>query len=244
MKNRTALIMGGIGGLLPLIITLINIDASTMFKEFDPYVLAGYSVRAIILILLGALFVWVNSETDLKKALQIGIMAPAIALGYMNGADLRDAKKELSVAQQELAANQVNETSNVTPNAGNPAGITGSHIFNITSLAYATNQTQMPKGLHRDPGALSRMWYGLTGRSDNGWFVIVGSHKTENAANAHVERLKSQGYEAIVYPPYRSNPYYGVMIGSWLTLEEANLLKLQAIKDGLPKDTYLWKYRP
>jgi hypothetical protein len=59
-----------------------------------------------------------------------------------------------------------------------------------------------------------------------------------------VERLKGKGYEAIVYPPYRSNPYYGVMIGSWLTLKEANALKSQAIKDGLPKDTYLWKYRP
>ena len=244
MKNRTALIMGGLGGLLPLIITLINIEPSTMFKEFDPYVFAGYSIQAIILILLGAFFVWVNSETDLKKALQIGIMAPAIALSYMNGTNLHDARKELLVAHQELAVIQADETTNDTPNAGNPADSTGSHIFNITSLAYAKNHTKMAKGLHKDPGAVSRLWYGLTGKSANAWFVIVGSHKTKEAANAHVERLKTKGYKAIVYPPYRSNPYYGVMIGSWLTLKEANTLKIQAIKDGLPKDTYLWKYRP
>jgi hypothetical protein len=179
MKNKTALVIGGVGGLLPLIIILINTDASTMFKEFDPCVFAGYSVRAIILFMLGSLFVWINSETDLKKAFQIGIMAPAIAIGYMNGADLQDAKKELLVAQHDLAAKQVDESSNVPPNTDNPVGRTGSHLFKITSLAYASNHTQMPKGLHRHPGAGSRLWYGLTGRSDSAWYVIVGSHKTK-----------------------------------------------------------------
>jgi hypothetical protein len=46
-----------------------------------------------------------------------------------------------------------------------------------------------------------------------------------------------------VYVPLSETKYYAVVIGSYLSLSEARSLKREAIKDGLPPDTYLWRYQ-
>lgn len=242
MLNKTPLFVGGVGGALPVLIDLINIDAATMFLGFDPMVFLGYLIRAALLVLLGALLVWVNSETDVKKALQIGIMAPAIVVGFMNGSDLKDTKEELGIAEEALQARQMEGESSAANIDENVLNIKNKGSFWLFPSAYA--QDRKLKGIHRDPSAFSRIWYGFTGRSDNGWFVIAGSHTRKKEAKAQANELKKKGYRAKVFPPFQGSSYYGVMIGSWLTLNEAKSLKSVAIQDGLPKDTYLWKYRP
>jgi hypothetical protein len=244
MSTKTSLIVGGIGGALPALIELINTDAATMFQGFDFLVFAGHAVRIALLIILGVFLVWVNSETDLRKALQMGIMAPAIIVGLTNGAQLRDAKQELAIAKQQLQNRQLKGRQNLPLKNNNISHIKSGRTFWLVSYAYAEDGNTVPKGIHRNPTTFSKIWYGLTGQSDNGWFVIVGSHKTEKEAETQVASLKKKGYRAIVYPPFLGSSYYGVMIGSWLTLDEAKTLQSQAIRDGLPEDTYLWKFRP
>jgi hypothetical protein len=246
MVNKAPLIAGGLGGALPALIGLINTDAATMFQGFDILVLAGYLVRTALLIGLGCLLVWINSETDIKKALQIGIMAPAVIVGYLNATDLQDAKDELVIAKSNFEASQSKEDGKKIVEVKDSLGINSNSMFSLVSSAYAqSNKTvSVPRGIHRDPSALSRLWYGLSGKSSNGWFVIVGSHKTKRGAESQVSRLKMKGYRAIVFPPFGKNSYYGVMIGSWITLADAKRLKSQAIQDGLPRGTYLWKFRP
>ena len=78
---------------------------------------------------------------------------------------------------------------------------------------------------------------------NNRWFVIAGSHKSEQSALNQVQELKIKGYDAELYNPYSDSEYFGVVIGSYLSLDEAKKLKAKAVKDGLPKDIYLWKWR-
>ena len=80
-KLRTAMITGALAGTLPILINLINADASTIFEKFDFIVFLGYCLKVILLMGLGAFLVRVNEETDIKKAFQLGIMAPAIVVG-------------------------------------------------------------------------------------------------------------------------------------------------------------------
>ena len=111
----------------------------------------------------------------------------------------------------------------------------------FASPAYAQDKTQIPKvTLKEKPGAFSRFLWGVTGNLDNSWFVIVGSHKDKKDAQKQVDELKAKGYAAEVFKPTNSK-YYGVVIGSWLKKEQAQALSEKALKDGLPKDTYLWK---
>lgn len=229
---KNCLIVGGIGGALPLIINLINVDASTMFKNFEWLVFLGYFVRVTILILLGALLVWINSENDVKRAFQLGIMAPAVVVGYLNATDVQNKQVELDLTKEQLRRTRTTEN---TENNGQPS----SANFFISS-AHADSKS-MPKGIHKKPSSFDKIWYGFTGSSANDWFVIAGSHRNEQAAKEQVQKIMRLGYDAEVFPRLGGNDYYGVMIGSYITLKEAKTLRKKAIKDGLPKDTYVWK---
>ncbi len=190
--------------------------------------------------LLGALWVWVNRETDIRKALQIGIMAPAIIVSYMNGVEVNSSKKMLNLANQEL---QFQQTQHESPDQGQSIPSSAGSTFWILPVAFAAEETQ-EKGIHNKVSPLSKLLFGLTGTAKNGWFVIAGSHMTEVAAQRQAQQLARQGYAAKVFQPFGDSKFYGVMIGSWLTLSEAQQLRQQALADGLPSDTYIWNYAP
>jgi len=245
MSNKASLVAGGLGGSLPVVVQLINADPTTIFSSFDVMVFSGFIVRFIFLVGLGILFVWINSETDKTKAFQLGIMAPALVVVFLNGSNLSDARKELSVARKELQFRMMDQIppdeATKQPNASD----TG-FLFSVIGDAHAqpTQSDVKLKGVHRDPTALSRFAYGFSGQNNNGWFVIVGSHRTLEAANLQILELKKMGYDAQVFDRFATNSYYGVMIGSWLSLSEAQALRSEAVGDGLPRDTYLWSFSP
>ena len=248
MANRKALIVGGIGGLLPVLMCLTQQDAATMYDTFDFAKFAGHCTKAVLLSFLGALLVWINSIDDLKQALQIGIMAPAVVVGFMAGSQLEDAQSQLAILQKTVRSTQLEEpVTPVQPGSGTRLWMPedGGTGFSLVSPAYAQTSAQLPRGYHqKEPSTLSRFWYGLSGSLENSWFVISGSHSTEKAALAQVKALKKKGYTARVIPPRGNNKYYSVVIGSWLSMQQAKLLSQQAIKDGLPKSTYIIKYKP
>ncbi|MBU0944404.1 MAG: hypothetical protein KJ804_11330 [Proteobacteria bacterium] len=145
-KLRTAMFTGALAGTLPILISLMNADASTIFKQFDVIVFLGYCLKVILLMGLGAFLVRVNEETDLKKAFQLGIMAPAIVVGFLNANALSDMRKQLENAQQQLRLQQSAEKTNPMGFLFGPQHNTIS--LSIVSVAHA--QSVHPKGLHRD----------------------------------------------------------------------------------------------
>lgn len=239
-KLRTAMITGALAGALPILINLINADASTIFKKFDFVVFLGYCLKVILLMGLGAFLVRVNEETDLKKAFQLGIMAPALVVGLVNGNNLNDMQKQLDNAQQQLQQYQSAETTNHTGFQFEPQHNPIS--MSIVSVAHAQNVP--PKGLHRDINVLSKVWYGISGKLENGWFVIVGSHRDKADAEKQAIELRRQGWDARVGSKYIWGEYYAVLIGSYLKMEEAQAIRSYAVDQGLPKDTYIWKRNP
>ena len=89
--------MGGLGGLLPLLASLVAIDATAIANILAedlsrPGLWVGYAIRAIGLFLLGGIMAALN--TDVKTPLtlvQIGGAAPALVTAFMTGAVVNGA---------------------------------------------------------------------------------------------------------------------------------------------------------
>lgn len=76
----------------------------------------------------------------------------------------------------------------------------------------------------------------------NRWFVIVGSARSEQEAIALMNRLKARApqHDFVVYLPYGQNPYYAVMMATWVSKEVADKA-LRAAKADVVADAYLWR---
>ncbi|OGT97418.1 MAG: hypothetical protein A2079_01740 [Geobacteraceae bacterium GWC2_48_7] len=233
--NKEPILIGALAGVTPLLVNLVNIQAETLLSQCQLNVVIGYAVQALVLMTLGAFLVYVNSEDNKWKAFQIGVMAPALVIGVLNGQKLDNTVKELKASQKqilELKQPKVTDALNV-PLARPSYTLT----FSLVTDAYAGM-----RGLHRQQSESDNIWSQLTGSTSNNWFVIAGSHLNERDAQIHAKDLIKKGYEAVVYFPLGDNKYFSVIIGSYLSLDEATRLKAQAIGDGLPRDMYLWKY--
>ena len=79
------------------------------------------------------------------------------------------------------------------------------------------------------------------------YFVIAGSVKSAEGAEALAEKfnaiLREHGADiaAEVYLPYQGSEYHAVVVGTMLSLEDAQRAQAVAVEAGLPKDTYLWR---
>ena len=78
----------------------------------------------------------------------------------------------------------------------------------------------------------------------NQWFVVVGSHTTEQAAAQDVNDIKARcpgRYQPeICSPTTVPNSPYRVVIAEYLTYADVARIKNEAIAAGLPPDTWLW----
>lgn len=78
----------------------------------------------------------------------------------------------------------------------------------------------------------------------NKYFVIVGSRKSREAGLSLMNRLKANSpqYDFALYAPYGNNPYFAVMMASWVPRDVAMEALLLARRDVVP-DAYLWACR-
>jgi hypothetical protein len=86
--------IGGLGGLLPVIASLVAVDLTAIADLIDKHTLTeglciGYAIRILGLFILGGIMAALNSEVTNPLALiQIGIAAPALVTSYLSGAVL------------------------------------------------------------------------------------------------------------------------------------------------------------
>lgn len=94
MNRSTRFAIGGLGGLLPIIASLITVDLAVFSalidkQDFTLGICVGYAVRVLCLFVLGGIIAALNSEVVNPMSLvQIGIAAPALVTSYLNGAAL------------------------------------------------------------------------------------------------------------------------------------------------------------
>jgi hypothetical protein len=81
---------GALGGLLPVLATLITIDLAPIIDhpmDFSIGHYVGYSIKVLALITLGGIMAILNSDVQQPLTLvQIGIAAPALISSYINSA--------------------------------------------------------------------------------------------------------------------------------------------------------------
>jgi hypothetical protein len=81
--------VGGLGGLLSIIVSLLSFDPASVIDNIHlltPGMYVGYGIKTIILIVLGGTFAaFTDGSTKPLTLLQIGIAAPALITSYING---------------------------------------------------------------------------------------------------------------------------------------------------------------
>jgi hypothetical protein len=239
------MIWGAVAGAVPALGSILAAPPADVISNIQFDVVIGHSIKFVILAFLGALVVRLNKETNYQKAFQLGIMAPAILIGTQSTSNLNSARSDLDFMQEQLQQQQISSEiagasapqSSATPGLS-PDYPAGSSILDIfVPPVYA--EPPLQKGDLREPSSLEGVWRGLTGSSSNNWFVIAGSYSSQEAAEAQARKLRAEGWNAAVgTQPERFNGYYPVLIGSNLPRDRALQIRDQAIRDGLPRDTF------
>ncbi len=218
---RQRFMIAGLGGVMPVLLSLVVIDLQTLLLNVTILTIVSYLIRVFALYTVGGVVGWLNrDERDPIKLFQLGIAAPALITAAINGGriTLPDAPTE-------------------------PSQTVSWHIL---SQAYAETENQalsLKRFSMPEETPVQQIYRGLFGMiPKNVWFVIVGSHLNQEAAEKQAEKVRRGGFPAEVFAPYGGNPYYAVVIGWQITLAEARKLQKKAIEAGLPSDTYLWTF--
>lgn len=223
LSDRQRFLFAGLGGIMPTLLNLIVIDLETLLLSVTLLSVLSYLIRVLALFAIGGVVGWLNrSECDPVKLFQLGIAAPALITAAMNGG--RVALPDAPAAPNQQVSWHILSSAHAQ---AEPA----THALKRFTMPEETSAQQIYRGFF---GALPK----------NVWFVIAGSHLSQEDAEKQARRLRDnyRNFSAEVYEPYGGNPYYAVVIGAQLTLDEAKKLQQQALSSGFPKDTYLWTF--
>lgn len=250
-KEKEAMMWGAIAGAVPILGKIIVLNPELMISQFKWASFLGNSVIVIVLAFMGALVVRLNKETNISKAFQLGIMAPAILVGAQSAAVVDEKTKTLTHVQQQLSQAQAhaqgrgtqfdNQTPSTPSEKESTIELKGSSMFDmLLPVAYA--QDHIPNGELREVGAFTAFWYGVTGNLSDGWFVIAGSFKDKSIAEREAVRWRNKSWSAKVGESAALwGGYYPLIIGSYLPKERAIAIRDKAITAGFPSDTYVWR---
>jgi hypothetical protein len=100
---KLKLLIGGLGGLTPLVAALLLADVASVDKYlrslFDgripgEFYLLGYGFKAILLFLVGALWAYLHrSEQSFLRIYQFGVVAPAMIIGSISAKELNSLRE-------------------------------------------------------------------------------------------------------------------------------------------------------
>lgn len=90
MTPRDRIAIGGLGGMTPVIMNLLVVDMVSTLASVTLIVGLAYMLRVLAMVAAGGIVGWLH-EDELKpsKVFQLGMVAPALLTGLMNGAALR-----------------------------------------------------------------------------------------------------------------------------------------------------------
>ncbi len=235
VSTRTRLIIGGIGGIAPIIISLLVVDLRSLITDMQMMDAIGLAVRCSVLVFIGALVGYLHQdEAEPFKVFQLGIAAPALLTTAINGYGIAGAG---GITELRTAYNEPES----------------SWSFQLIPGAHAAT-TEKNRTRYINPSAfqepktsnIERFLRGLIGKKissrEDDWFVIAGSHTSSSKAKKQVNRLSNKKYYAKIYQPTDGSRHFAVAIGANLSMHAAQTLRDKAVKNGLPKDTYLWRH--
>jgi hypothetical protein len=229
LTGHTKILIGGLGALTPIVLNLVIVDLNTTLANLTALVFLGYLLRVVVLFYLGGLVAYFQEEKSRLKLFELGIVAPALLTGIMNG------------------------TTNIQPTlraSNNPpaASVSVMDAFDaFMPTAYAqTKQAEVKKYSLPKESVTAQLWRGISGRqNERVWFVVAGTYDTNQLekARALVRRIQQStpGYSPEIY---KNDKYYAVVIGANLTLEQARERKQQASAAKLPAEGDIYLFNP
>ncbi|HEU4388637.1 MAG TPA: hypothetical protein VFV34_12625 [Blastocatellia bacterium] len=226
LTTHKKILIGGLGALTPILLNLLALDLKTTFATTTLLVVAGYTVRVMILFYVGGLVAYLHKDEHKPiKLFELGIAAPALLTTIISAAQ---------VAPQATAASQPERS-----------GDQRALISFVMPVAYAdsledrkTRRFTLP-----EESATAQVWRGLTGaRINRVWFVIADSFPELGDAERAADRINQRqtDLKAEVFEPYDGSQGYSVVIGANLTFDDATALKDKAANAGI-KAT-LWTF--
>lgn len=228
LTTRGKLLIGGTGALAPIILNLLVVDLNTTFANISSVKVLGYLIRVAVLFLLGAAMAYFHkNEKNALRILELGIIAPALFTGVLNGtSNINDANLR----------------------AGNePPAATAGLLDAFIPTAYAMADGQTVKTYTRpEESVASQLWQGISGaRTDNVWFVVVGTYKLDELQKARELVNKISDHSSAFKPQiYKNDKYYAVVIGENLTLAQAKARKQKANEASLPSYGEIYLFNP
>jgi len=244
-------LIGGVGGLAPVIALLIAVDFERNFVNASNAQIAGYIVRAAALFAIGGFVAWLHdSEVHNFKVFEIGLGAPALIAGVVTSQSLAHAGPKapnnpaVSPSAAVLFLFPSAHAQPITPLSGPQLTLKAPQP---TAAASVAGPGLKPKSFSfPEISRTSEFLEGLVGirvqRPKDVYYVIAGSHRTLEEASRQAATInnKKPSLPATVYAPFAENPYYAVVIGDRATKAAATELKSKAIDAGVARDTYLW----
>jgi hypothetical protein len=229
MDLRTRLFIGCLGALSPILANLLVLDLNLMLVNATPITVASYVVRQLALCIAACIIVYLSPDaTKPMTIFQLGIAAPALLIGIING---------------------ISQTKNLTPHAelqipaivgsafAQPAPPSGGSV--PTNL-----QAQVSDCLKRESTTSQQILKGAFGiLPDDRWFVVVSSNLQLQTAIADVQDIQRKypgKYRPKICAPVDGDNHYRVAIAENLTYDAATKLRDEAVGAGLPKGTWLW----
>lgn len=227
ITSRHRIVIGGLGALTPILLNFLVVDVNSVFASITAIALLGYGIRVVGFFSVGGLVAYMHKdEKNLLKLFELGIIAPALLTGVMNGTKIKDS----------------NLTASMPPTAAT-ASVTDFFI----PTAYAQGTKADPKTYKAPTESIgSQFWRGLSGsKSENVWHVVAGTYdKNESElkeARELARKINSTGFKAEVY---QNDKYYAVVIGANLTPAEAKALKQKASEAKIPTKGDMYLYNP
>jgi len=215
LTGRQKILIGGLGALTPVVISLLAIDFETAFVGKSSAVILGYMFRVLLLFYLGGLVAYLHADEHVPlKIFELGIVAPALIMTMINAKNVEPPVRFEKVSQVSLAD------------------------FFIAP-AYAQTEKANQAELQQS-SFIEQFLEGLTGSvSKKRYWVIVGWSRDSQGAkiiadefNRTKPKFRSEVYKA-------QNGLYGVSIAGNLTYEAAQRIRKDALAVGFPSDTYI-----
>ena len=228
MNTHQRIYLGGLGALTPILLNLLTVDCRTIFVGLTLLVFLGYLLRVVVLFYIGGLVAFLHREERSKfRLFELGILAPALITGLLNG----------SHVQTFSWAGEVASRVTIPPFLG------------LSAYAQSPPESS-PASVQRGPaiqqGALQQLWTGLTGSSQSRlWYIVVATAATRQDANRIAQDFlgKFPKRYFYIYLPSEHTPNYIVVLGEGLSYDAAELERRKAIRDGFPDTLCLWQPR-
>jgi len=225
-----------IGALMPLIMSLYYSDLAVFLQKITPTIFFGYLIKVIILLVLGFLIgAFYRTETNRLKLFQLGIAAPAIVLGVINGQGTKLSEGDTNIDRTSFfSINILNDSFD--RGFFNHQQDTSIRFHDAKILQYGYPQESVKQQFLR----------GFMGKKiTNMWFLIYGSYPNRQEATNTIVQLKDRypELEAQLYKSIKDTTKYDVVLGDHLEYQKGQVLQ-KKYSSLLEKNIELWEYNP